>query len=65
MPDVLSSPKESHCYLVDRAMQEDGVSLNRAADNLQGMVQAWVGHFVSSITLPKVILSYLSTYDER
>jgi hypothetical protein len=30
-----------------------------------GMVQAWVGHFVTSITLPKVILSYLSTYNER
>jgi hypothetical protein len=29
------------------------------------MVQAWVGHFVSSITLLKVILSYLSTYDKR
>ncbi len=32
---------------------------------LLGMVQAWVGHFVTSIILPKVILSYLSTYDER
>ena len=29
------------------------------------MAQAWVGHFVTSTTLPKVILSYLSTYDER
>jgi hypothetical protein len=34
-------------------------------EHVPGMVQAWVGHFVSSIILPKVILSYLSTYDER
>ncbi len=34
-------------------------------EKLVGIMQACVGHFVSPITLPKVILSYLSTYDER
>jgi hypothetical protein len=47
-----------------RHCQPCKISNSRKISTL-GMVQAWVGHFVSSITLLKVILSYLSTYDKR
>ena len=40
-------------------------SVSESGLPIPGMGQTWVGHFVTSITLPKVILSYLSTYNER